>query len=353
MTHRNRSYVACGLAAIALIATVPAPSAGATDEQRRPPTTRFVPSKLDRGKTDAPYVRGNTIHDGKRTVKVRVPHDIWDVQRLRRGYLVETDDPKSGWGQILYRVGTGGKATKLRRFKGHVWSVNVDSRGRKVAVQIFRIKGYPLTVFDAFSNKVQRRTNVGSKEILNYIDGRLLLERGAGPSRLMWYDPRTDETEKIGKVRGWAVWADPALDLMALRADRGCFDVRRFERPRKKLWRLCAEHDGLQAGLWFSPNGKYVLTREDIHDPPKWQTVYVRRASDGKVVHRFRTHWFGAMGWEDNHTVTMEASARAKAALVRCTLGGKCKRVTNVVKGADDVYAIGKLDITLFDKPEI
>lgn len=338
----------CAAVSAVLAGTLPAYAGVHRDP---PPTTKFVPSQLDKGPTGEPYVRGKVLHDGTKKLKLKVPHDIWNVSPLRRGYLVQTDDPDSGWGQILYRVGPGGKVNRLRRFGGHVWSVHVDSGGEKVAVQLFGKKNR-LVVFDAFGNRVLRKRKIGNQDVLTYFKGRLLLTRGIDRSRLSWYRPRANTTKRIGSVPQWAIFADPRHDVMALRSGGGgqCFDVRRFQRPRTKLWRLCGGK-GILAGLWSSPNGKYVLTRKDFHERPPLETVFVRKVADGSVVHRFKVRHFGALTWEGNHKLLMQASAQAKAALVRCTLGGDCHRVTGLVEGADDVYAIGKLGTLFLDGP--
>lgn len=357
MKHRiRRRHVAGAIATAALVGTMPASSVNATttedDSTRKPPTTKFDPTKIDKGKTRAAYVDGTVLHDGKKTLKLNVPHDVWDVHRLKRGYLVETDDPNSGWGVILYRVAPGGKVTKLRRFARQVWSIKVDSTGSKVAVQIFTVnRGTPLTVFDAYTNKVIRRKNIGKNNVVHYGRGRMLLTRGSETSTLSWYRPGNNKTKRIGKVPGWVQFADPGINLLGARGkgDAPSLVVRRFTQPRKNLWRFTSK-EHIPDGIWFSPNGKYAVTSLSTHDQPKLDTVTVRRVSDGAIVRRFKAPLFSTIGWENDRTLIIEAAAHQQAARVRCTIGGTCTRVSRLVEGPSNFYALENLDTLLLDQ---
>lgn len=357
MAFRTRRRLVCAAVAATLVGTVPATSANADtadegDEGRsnNPPTTTFDPTKLATGKTQAPYVDRKMLHDGNKKLKLNVPHDVWNAYRLRNGYLIETDDPKTGWGVIYYRVTPKGQVTKLRRFPKGVWSLHVDTGGRKVAIETETADSSALTVLNAFTNKIIRRKNLGKHDALDYVNGRVLLTRGVNRSTLAWYRPGTNKTRKIGSVAGWARFADPGINVIGLSAGQGhsCFDVRRFKAPRKRLWRLCGGK-GIQNGIWFSPDGKRAMTTESIHGRPKPETVYVRRVSDGKVIREFKAARFGSLAWENNRTIVVEAAAHSQAARVRCTVGGKCKRVSRLVKAPDEFRALDKLDSLFMD----
>ncbi|UYM03496.1 TolB-like translocation protein [Solicola gregarius] len=344
-----RRQLVCGIAAVALVGAVPATAAQAEPEPK-PPTTTFNPNSLAKGKTTAAYVDGKTLHDGKKKLKLKVPHDVWGVDRLGRGYLVRTDDPKSGWGQILYRVGPrGGKATRLHRFGRQVWSVTPSSNGRRIAVQIF--DPARLYVVNAKTGKVTRQKKIGRQNVLDYDGQRILMARfraKQNKTAMSWYRPGTDKYDKIGTVPTWARFADPDLDLIGLGADQGCYDVRRFKAPREKLWQFCSKK-GIPDGITFSPDGKYMLTSVSFHKQPKIDTLTVRRVRDGSVVRRFQAREFSAAGWEDAKTIVVEAAAQKKAARVRCTIGGKCKRVSRLVKGGNNFGALNKLDTEFVD----
>ena len=341
---------------MALLGAVPATSSNAaqqSDTAAKPPTTTFNPTKLAKGKTTAAYVDGKTLHDGKKTVKVKVPHDIWDVYKLRRGYLVGVDDPKTGWGIIYYRVGPkGGNATKLRRFAQGIWNLHVNTDGQRVAVNAdTKDAGSKLVVFNATDNKVIRRKDLGRKELLGYSNGRTLLSNyqvKKNRSVLSWYHPGKNTTTKIGTAPDWARFADAENDVLGLGAGPGgsCYDVRRFKAPRQRLWRFCSKK-GIPDGIRFSPDGKRMITTVSFHNQPKVATLTVRRVKDGSVVRRFRAPEFSSAGWENAKTIVVEAAAAKKAARVRCTIGGKCTRVSRLVKGVNNFRALDNLD-TMF-----
>ena len=342
----------CALASIGMLTALPAVSADATDDQRKPPVTKFSPTKLDKGKTRAGYVDGKTLHDGKKQLELDVPHDVWDAHPLRNGYLVETDDPKTGWGVIHYRVENNGKVTKLRRFPKGLWSLHINSDGKRVVAEIETPSRSRLTVYNAYTNKVIRSKKIGQRvDVLNYVNGRVLLTRGVDKSTLSWYRPKANKQRKIATVPGWARFADPGMDVIGLGAGEGgsCYDVRRFKAPGEKLWRLCPDK-GIQDGVWFSPNGDYALTKESIHDKPKFETVFLRRVSDGSVVRTFKARRFGTLGWENNKSILVEAAAEKQAARVRCTVAGTCTRVSRLVKGRDNFYALDNLDTLLLEQ---
>ena len=338
----------CALTTVGLFTALPTVSAHAEDDARKPPVTKFNATKLDTGKTAAAYVDRKMLHDGKKKLKLEIPHDVWNVHRLQKGYLVEADDPKTGWGVIHYRVGPKGKVTKLRRFPRGVWTLEVNSNGRQIAIEIDEPNRSRLIVYNAFTNKVVRNRALGKHDVLDYVKGRVLLTRGVQKSTLSWYRPKANKSRKIGTVPEWARFADPGINVIGLSDGAGCFDVRRFKAPRKKLWRLCGEK-GIQNGVWFSPNGKWALTKESIHDQPKLETVFLRRVADGAVVRKFKTPRFGSLGWENGNTMVVEAAAQKKAARVRCTVGGKCTRVSRLVKGRNNFHALDKLDSLFID----
>ncbi|MDN5852526.1 MAG: hypothetical protein L0K86_06695 [Actinomycetia bacterium] len=356
MTYRvRRRRLVCAIATAALVGGIPAASVNAAtadnEGTRNPPKTKFDPTELRKGKTQAAYVDRKMLHDGKKKLKLNVPHDVWDAYHLKRGYLIETDDPKTGWGVIYYRVGPKGKVTKLRRFPKGVWSVHIDSGGRKVAIETESFSSSGITVFNAFTNKTIRRKKIGKHDVLNYVKGRVLLTRGVDRSKLSWYRPRANTTRKIGSVAGWARYADPGINVIGLGAGPGgsCYDVRRFKAPRERLWRFCSKK-GIPNGIQFSPNGKYMLTTVSVHDRPKLDTVVIRRVKNGSVVRKFKARMFSGSVWENGHTFVVEAAAHKKAARVRCTVGGKCRRVSRLVKGSSDFGALDKLDSLFLDR---
>ena len=171
-----------------------------------------------------------------------------------------------------------------------------------------------LVVRNAEDGTVQtRRTFAGYVNVLDADEGRMVLG-GWGPNRTFWWDTADDSTEKIRDRVGYA--ADIRADRLAVFTKDpyrgGCSVTSSLGDPGTTLWRSCR-----QRVYDFAPAGTRMATVHLLSDGIGPDEITLRRAG-GKALVRYTTGWFGAVSWESDASLLLEAHGKKKSALVRC-----------------------------------
>jgi hypothetical protein len=322
----SRGLVAVGLA-VGLAAPVLVASAGA---ERSP----IEPSTMNRGAAPTvTYLVHDTIHDGTQRIPgtTRGRHQrIWD---LRDGYLLQDWLQKAQVMRLVF-IGKGSHAGEKRvlgRSPLHmsvavspgatrvVWTqgpndlskptivrVTDPVTGRLVAGRLFRLADV----------RAVTRTRV------------LLSRRGAHtPSTTIWWTYAHNVVKTIADRA--VLRADVRHDRIVLASgvlDAFCNRVAPLSNPDRTLWRSC----DWMPHAW-SPDGTRVLATHTYFDDVgtnRWVTLRDRDASRlGGITGRFAWH----AAWEDDqHFLTLALGDSGKAAIIRCTVGGRCERASRL-----------------------
>ena len=149
---------------------------------------------------------------------------------------------------------------------------------------------------------------------------------GWSPARTIWWNFRTDRTRQVVARTGGV--ADIAADrLGSYTGDPyagGCYVLSSLTHPRDILWRSCGER-----AVEFSPDGRRVATVGILDDGLGPTRVTVRRVSHGAALARYAAKWFGAIRWESDTALLLDANGERKSATVRCVLA-ECERATDL-----------------------
>ncbi|MDE0777910.1 hypothetical protein [Nocardioides sp.] len=305
---------ACAAALIAALAPLPHASAAGD-------TVSVNPRKLDRGDdVRVPHIEGKKVVDGDVSVKVR--------------------------GKQRFLLGTSGEAYVVQVLRKERFQV---VRVRPGAEEVRLVQSSPEQVLlsddgstIAVLDKIARRTSI---DVRSAVDGELLAT-GRGfrgyPSLLDLdgdhlvvasfeegatdYDWTTGSRTTITKRPVYR--ADISSDRMALFTDDpydgGCTVVAPLTRPKKKIWRSCEE-----AVLRFSPDGKRMVNTYILADGLGPNRVSERKVR-GRLLASYKVGgFFGAISWESETDLLIDANARKKAATVRCS-AGDCERASDL-----------------------
>lgn len=288
------------------------------------------PATLARGSNPrVVHVVGNTIRDGDlRIPATRRHHEaVWSTAR---GYLLK--DSGSQPDRIAYRlvhVGRDGARLVLSR---EARSVAVSPDGTRVAWSVDLGRDAPparVTVAVADTGRViaSRRFHDGV-QVTAMTRHQVLLSRlftyRQGTS---WWNLDRNRLRRISDLS--AVGADLGQDRIVLDIPRdapACNLVAPLSRPSKELWRSCR----IYPHAW-SPDGEHVLATHTYFDDSgtdRWLVIdSTTRERVGRVLGRL--DWDAA--WEGNdHFLTKAQSASGEAAVIRCTLDGRCERASRV-----------------------
>jgi hypothetical protein len=99
----------------------------------------------------------------------------------------------------------------------------------------------------------------------------------------------------------------------------GCSVVSRLSAPRVALWRSCRERVDA-----FSPRGGRMATIDILSDGIGPREVLVRRAG-GRLLGHYSARWFGAVAFESERALLLDANGARKSATVRC-VASRCVR---------------------------
>jgi len=227
-------------------------------------------------------------------------------------------DPLPDAGLVAYGAAAAGlgvepvEATLKSTLRGPVWVLK-DGEGRTHVVDA-------RTGRQIVSRDFPRYTGV-----LDVDGGRAVLFSMA-PARTLWWNFVADTTRPI--LRRGAGAADIGADrLSTFTGDPyqgGCTVVSSLRRPRQVLWRSCEDRP-----IAFSPNGRRMVTTDILSDGLGPGEVTARTTKGGKRLAAYRAYWFGAIAWETDRALLMDANTRRRAATVRCVVA-ECERASAV-----------------------
>jgi hypothetical protein len=288
------------------------------------------PPALTRGSNpDVVYLVKDTIRDGDlRIAAPRGNHEaLWSTAR---GYLLE-DGPVGG--RIAYRLVHVDRDGEKQVFTRRARSVAVSPDKRWVAwtVQLGREDSPPsvVTVAAADTGRVvaQRRFRAGAM-VTAVTEHRVLVSRLFTAIRgTAWWNLDRDSLRRISDQS--AVSVDLRQDRIVLDIPRdapACNRVALLSDTEQTLWRSCQ----IRPHAW-TRDGEHVLATHTYFDEAGTDRWLVLEGTTRERVGRVtgRLDWDAA--WEDNgHFLTLAGSASGAAAVIRCTLGGRCERASRI-----------------------
>lgn len=329
-TRSRASRIAATLFAGLLAASLAsAPSATASDYPRG---ERINPGALEAGPaTPLLHLAGRTITDGDTTVKVTGSPSVTLVGRVGQDYLVMTSDQDSqdpytpGW--QLRRVTRAGEQTVLTGGpKDQPEQALLAQGGAHVVLERYRDGSSILRVLDTATGDLVAKRTVPNASVLAFGQRRMVIsqwENRSVRSRTFWWHPFSGKTTQIAGKTGYN--ADVSSDRLGLFTDDpyagGCQRVVRLSRPSEVIWRSCND-----LALAFSPTGARMVTTHILMDGPGPFMVQVRGAR-GRLLDTYRSEWFGAIHWESDRKLLLQAAGRKTVAMTRCTLRS-CERIS-------------------------
>ena len=336
-TRSRTSRIAIALLAAFLAAPVASvPPATAADY---PASERINPGALERGPS-TPLLRlvGRTITDGDLTVKVTGSPSVTLVGRVAKDYLVLTSDQDAqepytpGW--QLRRVTRTGEQTVLSSGPEEQPEQAILAQGAAhVVLERYRNGNSILRVLDTATGDLVDERTFPNASVLAFAKRRMVVgqwENRTVRAQTFWWNPFNDQTTRIADRSGYI--ADVSNDRLGLLTgdpyEGGCQKVVRLSRPREVIWRSCDD-----LALEFSPTGKRMVTTHILQDGPGPFMVQVRGAR-GRLLDTYRAEWFGAIHWESDRRLLLQAAGRKTAAMTRCTLLS-CDRISPLRRVGD------------------
>lgn len=331
MTTRSRaSRIAATLLAGLLTSALASVSTATAGDY--PAGERINPGALEPGPS-TPLLRlvGRTIVDGDTTVRVTGSPSVTLVGRVGADYFVLTGDLDSqepytpGW--QLRRVTSTGEQTVLSAGpRSQPEQAHLAEGGAHVVLASERRSGTVVRVLDTATGDLVTKRSFPYVSILDFAKRRMVIspwETRSVRARTFWWNPFTDATTRIAGTGGYI--ADVSTDRLGLitevRDEGGCQKVVRLSRPSEVIWRSCED-----LALAFSPTGKRMVTSLIFMDGPAPGLIQVRGAR-GRVLDTYRAEWFGAMHWESDRRLLLQAAGRKAVAMTRCTLRS-CERIS-------------------------
>jgi hypothetical protein len=331
MTTPSRAGRIAAAFLVALL-TTPFATVSSANAADYPAGERISPGVLERGPA-TPLLRvvGRTIVDGRATVKVTGSPTVTLAGRVAEDYLVLTSDGDHqdpytpGW--QLRRVTRTGEQTIV--FGGRNEPPEralLDPGAAHVVLESYGRTGTVLRVLDTATGEVVAKRSFRNASVLDFAKRRMVVAQAQGRSlrpRTFWWNPFNDTTSRITGSSGYI--ADVSLDRLGVFTgdvyEGGCQKVVRLSRPSEVIWRSCDD-----LAMDFSPTAKRMVTGPILQDGPGPLLVQVRGAR-GRLLDTYRAEWFGAIHWESDRRLLLQAAGRKAVAMTRCTLSA-CERIS-------------------------
>ncbi len=290
-------------------------------------TPHFIdPAQLSRGPDPrVAHLIGDTIVDGHRRVPATRLGDHWGLWTTARGYVVNDYVEARRVFRLVYVSRSGDKRLIARR--GNPAGVAVSPSRRQIAWGQGRA---PVRVADPDTGRViARRMFLEYANVVAVSGTRVLLtlQPKEAPATTWWWDYRRNVLSRLSDQG--AVGADIRHDRIVLRTGtdgRFCNRVAPLSQPDRTLWSSC--RTGPRA---WSPDGRRALATWTYFDElgtDRWLTV---RDGTGERVARVTGRLDPDAVWEDDrHFLTMAQSNRGIAAVIRCTVRGRCERASRL-----------------------
>ncbi|MFC6288507.1 hypothetical protein ACFP3Q_15715 [Nocardioides sp. GCM10027113] len=320
-THRLRATT------IALTALVSAGSALLTaPPAQAAPTTDIRPAALDRGEPgQVAHVDGSDLVIGDRRYGFgdkQVQFLGYARARQLTHYMVAVHGAGGEKRDKVVRVAPDGdRRVVLSGRSLHEPAISSDG------VHLFDVdyRRGDRTVIHAWSSRdgspVASKSLTGTASVLDAHEGKAVLGVSA-PDRTISWDLSSGATKQVSGRTGYqaSIEKDRLAVLTGDPYRGGCSVVSTLRRPDQQLWRSCE-----QGVATFSPTGDRILTTHLAADglgPNEYQL----REVTGDLVRSFTTYYFGAVAWEADEVLLLDAHGERKSAWVRCTDAGDCER---------------------------
>ncbi|MGH3332021.1 MAG: hypothetical protein ACRDPJ_12040 [Nocardioidaceae bacterium] len=303
------------------------------------------PATLDRGPNPSvAYMVGDTIRDGARRVAATRLGDHLDLWTTARGYVVgDVVQQRRGVFRLVY-VSRAGQKRLIARAPGF-FCTTVSPSGRRIALaKTLNEEGIRtvVKVSNPDTGRLLASRRFRAACVFAVSDSRVLLTRRdpRGHATTWWWNYKRDTMSKLSGQQ--ALRADLRHDRVVLATgpeDSFCNRVAPLSHPSRTLWRSCR----LAPHAW-SPDGARALVTHTYFDAAG--TNFWRAVGD-RTGRRLGSRLTGRLDWdavwEDNrHFLTIAQSDRGKAAVVRCTVAGRCERASRLwnVRVDQDAYYV-------------
>lgn len=306
-----------------LLTTAPADAA--------PPEVTIKPGALTRGPDPAgAHLDGNTIHDGDVTVEVNAARVLL-YGKWNQYYIVATGNKQ--WGNTkLVRIAKSGN-TKLLVPGIDPFNTTIDADGNQIAYSYGDSTQKPtIGIYDFLQKEeVISRSFSSLPTVLDFDLGRVVASFWSFKIKTVSWDTITDTPGRLNRKR--SNYASIAQNLLGY-FDKdpqagGCQVLTHLTNQPDRLWTNCKER--IEAG---SPSGTRFATIPLLTDGLGAANITVRKASGAAVVRYRIDGFFGAITWENNFKLLMQANGAVKAALVRCKVED-CNRASAVTPTPD------------------
>jgi hypothetical protein len=336
-TRSRATRIAAAL--LAAFLTAPLASAMSATASDYPAGERINPGTLERGPA-TPLLRlvGRTIVDGGTTVKVTGSPSVTLVGRVGQDYLVLTSDLDAqdpytpGW-QLRRVTRAGGQTVLVGGPSEQPEQALLAKGGAHVVLESYGRKGSLFRVLNTTTGDLVSRRIVPNASVLDFAQRRMVVSQSENRSvrpRTFWWNPFSNQTSRISGLTGYI--ADVSNDRLGLFTgdvyQGGCQKVVRLSRPSEVIWRSCDD-----LALEFSPSAERMVTTHILMDGPGPFMVQVRGAR-GRLLDTYRAEWFGAIHWESDRRLLLQAAGRKTAAMTRCTLRS-CERISPLRRVGD------------------
>lgn len=282
------------------------------------PTYDIKPAQLARGAdVRVPHVEGNSIVDGDRRIGFASHPFLLGMSDT--AYIVWLND-----GRFL-RVEASGARMVIRR---GTYPATLSADGSMLATTTGNRDVTRVTITDTFTGDVirSRRFSAGWAGVLDFVGNRVVLSAFTSDDHRTWlWNLRLRSVRNIMNRPGYL--ADLTNDRLAVYTkdpyQGGCTRLVRFSDPTQTLWRSCT--DRITA---LSPTAVRMATIHILSDGIGPNQVTLRGARGGALA-SYTAEWFGAIFFESDRALIMQANGTKKSALVRCTPGG-CVRASEL-----------------------
>ncbi|WP_109509895.1 hypothetical protein [Nocardioides speluncae] len=319
------------LAVVTATAALLVPLGAAAASAQAEPTTPLRPAEIKRGPNpQVPYVKGTTIIDGDRRIKVNAGRIGLHGTAGPSAYIVGASSA-SGENRRLLRVAADGTTRVLLRADLRALStVLVADDGARIAyLSAEGRRKSTVKVLSAVTGGLQYQRSFSGWTSLHDVDGRRLLATvwgNNGPRTLIW---------RLGGTNRTVVFKDAYTgDLSANRVafyskdpyQGGCSVLTRISRPADRIWRSC--RDRIEPA---SPDWSRLMTVGLLDDGLGSRAITMRTGT-GRALRTFTVDgWFDLSEWEDNRTILVVTHGEHWTATIRCT-ASSCNRASKLTR---------------------
>lgn len=319
------------LTTTAAVLALAAPLLTAAPSNAAPPEVTIKPGALKRGPDPVGvHLDGNTIHDGGVTVEVNAARVLL-LGKWNDFYIAALGNKE--WANTrLVRIAKSGRV-KLLVAGIDPFNVTLDADGNQVAYSYGDSTQRPtIGVYDFLQKEeVISRSFSSLPTLLDFDLGRVIASFWSFKIKTVSWDTITDTPGRVnGKRSNYASVAQNQLGFFSKDPQAGgCQVLTHLTNQSDVLWTSCSER--IEAA---SPGGTRFAMIPLLTDGLGAANITVRKASGAAVVRYRIDGFFGAITWETNFKLLVQANGAVKAALVRCKVED-CNRASAVTATPD------------------